>query len=506
MKKGLFLIIAITMLQPMSAQVLKTHEIDRMTDDYLSDGIEKLRTFLTLSNIGSNPNDIDENLNWCRQTFESLGFTTETLLSNEVKHLLAQRQINAALPTLLVYLQIDGQPVDPKKWEQENPFIPILKENQNGKFKTIPWSALNEEINPDWRIFARSSSDSKGPAVAFIHALSLLQSSKIDLSYNLKIIMDFQEELGSPTLSKLVESNRAKFEADALLIMDGTRPPSNIPTLTFGARGIATLKLTVYGANTDLHSGQYGNYAPNPVFRLSKLLGAMKDDDGKVLIPGYYDGVLMTEQKRTLIRTSLDQEQQLNNRLGIAKAETVGATYQESLQFPSLNVRGLKAAWTGGQVRTIIPSTAVAEMDLRLVPNTPAERQISLIKSFIESKGFYIVEKDPTQEERLQHAKLIKVESRIGSRAFQTALDSKLALWLEKVMTEVFGANNFFRMQTTGGSQPIAPFITELNLPALSVRIPNPDNNIHAPNENLRLGNFKEGIKMCLGILSHPYE
>ena len=318
--------------------------------------------------------------------------------------------------------------------------------------------------------------------------------------------MDFQEELGSPTLSKLVESNRAKFEADALLIMDGTRPPSNIPTLTFGARGIATLKLTVYGANTDLHSGQYGNYAPNPVFHLSKLLGAMKDDDGKVLIPGYYDGVVMTEQKRKLIRTSLDQEQQLNNRLGIAKAETVGTTYQESLQFPSLNVRGLKAAWTGEQVRTIIPSTAVAEMDLRLVPNTPAERQISLIKSFIESKGFYIVEKDPTQEERLQHPKLIKVESRIGSRAFQTALDSKLALWLEKVMTEVFGANNFFRMQTTGGSQPIAPFITELNLPALSVRIPNPDNNIHAPNENLRLGNFKEGIKMCLGILSHPYE
>jgi acetylornithine deacetylase/succinyl-diaminopimelate desuccinylase-like protein len=214
----------------------------------------------------------------------------------------------------------------------------------------------------------------------------------------------------------------------------------------------------------------------------------------------------MTEQKKTLIRTSLDQEQQLNNRLGIAKAETVVATYQESLQFPSLNVRGLKAAWTGEQVRTIIPSTAIAEMDLRLVPDTPAERQISLIKSFIESKGFYIVEKDPTQEERLQHPKLIKVESRIGSRAFQTALDSKLALWLEKVMTEVFGENNFFRMQTTGGSQPIAPFITELNLPALSVRIPNPDNNIHAPNENLRLGNFKEGIKMCLGILSHPYE
>ena len=206
MKKGLFLIIAITMLQPMSAQVLKTYEIDRMTDDHLSDGIEKLRTFLTLSNIGSNPNDIDENLNWCRQTFESLGFTTETLLSNDVKHLLAQRQINAALPTLLVYLQIDGQPVDPKKWEQENPFIPELKENQNGKFKTIPWSALNEEINPDWRIFARSSSDSKGPAVAFIHALSLLQASKIDPSYNLKVIMDFQEELGSPTLSKLVQS------------------------------------------------------------------------------------------------------------------------------------------------------------------------------------------------------------------------------------------------------------------------------------------------------------
>ncbi|MBT8315636.1 MAG: M20/M25/M40 family metallo-hydrolase, partial [Maribacter sp.] len=200
-----------------------------------------------------------------------------------------------------------------------------------------------------------------------------------------------------------------------------------------------------------------------------------------------------------------DREQLLEI-LGIAQPESVGGTYQEALQYPSLNVRGLRAAWVEDEVRTIIPAEALAEIDMRLVPETPAERQIELVKEFIASQGYYILKSEPTHKERRTHTKLIKIASRVGSKPFRTDLNSQLGNWLGSAMEHVFGKGNYIRMQSTGGSQPIAPFISVLGIPAISVRIPNPDNNIHAPDENLRLGNFHEGLKMCLGILTQKYE
>jgi acetylornithine deacetylase/succinyl-diaminopimelate desuccinylase-like protein len=487
-------------------QNLNREKIHQLADEYFVEGLLTLKEFLQLPNIGSDPDNIDQNLRWCEKAFQDLSFETEQLLSNGVRHLFAQRIVKKNAPTVLFYLQIDGQPVDPTKWNQKNPFEPVLKECKGDNCEIIPWSNLTRKFDPDWKVFARSASDSKGPAVAFLQVLRIMKDKKLRQKFNIKVIMDFQEELGSPTLPALVKANREKFSADAILIMDGTRPPANLPTLTFGARGIATLKLTVYGARRNMHSGQYGNYAPNPIFHLSRLLGSMKDENGRVLIPGYYDGIQLTDNQKTLINLVPENKEALLATLGIAQPESVGATYQEALQYPSLNVRGLRAAWVEKEVRTIIPSEALAEIDMRLVPETPAERQIQLVTDFIRSKGFHVLNAEPTEAERKKHPKLIRIESRIGSRPFRTPLDSPLGDWLGSAMALAFGDDNFIRMQSTGGSQPIAPFIAELGIPAISVRIPNPDNSIHAPNENLRLGNFHEGLKMCLGILIQPYD
>ena len=487
-------------------QSLKKERIDRLADEYFLEGVTTLRDFLTLPNYGQIPDNINKNLAWCENNFQALGFDTEVLISNEVKHLFAEREFNKSERTILFYLQIDGQPVDPSQWTQESPYIPVLKECEGNECQIISWDKLTKDFNPNWKIFARSASDSKGPAIALIQTLKILYERRIDPGFNVKVIMDFQEELGSPTLPALVETHRHRFSADAMLIMDGTRPPGNLPTLMFGARGIATMKLTVYGANKDLHSGQYGNYAPNPVFALSRLLGSMKDENGLVQIPGFYEGITMDESRKRAINAVPDNREQLLETLGIAQPESVGGTYQEALQYPSLNVRGLRAAWVEDEVRTIIPAEALAEIDMRLVPETPAERQIELVKEFIASQGYYILDREPTQDERRAHVKLIKMESRVGSRPFRTDLNSPLGNWLGSAMEHVFGKDNYLRMQSTGGSQPIAPFISVLGIPAISVRIPNPDNSIHAPNENLRLGNFHEGLKMCLGILTQKYE
>nr|WP_299071875.1 M20/M25/M40 family metallo-hydrolase [uncultured Allomuricauda sp.] len=489
-----------------SGQSLKKERIHELADEYFIDGLSTLRDFLRLPNYGKTTDNINKNLAWCQTNFQALDFETDVLISNGVKHLFAERKFKRAKRTILFYLQIDGQPVDSSQWKQKSPYIPVLKECSENDCKIIPWEKLTKDFNPDWKIFARSASDSKGPAIAFLQTLRILNEKKINPSFNIKVIMDFQEELGSPTLPELVEKNRDRFSADAMLIMDGTRPPGNLPTLMFGARGIATMKLTVYGSNKDLHSGQYGNYAPNPVFALSRLLGSMKDEKGIVQIPGFYEGIEMSENRKKLVNAVPENRKELLETLGIAQPESVGATYQEALQYPSLNVRGLRAAWVEDQVRTIIPAKALAEIDMRLVPETPAERQIELVKDFIVSHGFYILDGEPTPNERRTHTKLIKVESRIGSRPFRTDLNSPLGNWLDLAMEHVFSSGNYIRMQSTGGSQPIAPFISVLGVPAISVRIPNPDNSIHAPNENLRLGNFHEGLKMCLGILTQNYE
>ncbi|KQC30723.1 M20/M25/M40 family metallo-hydrolase [Flagellimonas eckloniae] len=499
-----FLLFLITI--SISGQSLKKERIHELADEYFIDGLSTLRDFLRLPNYGKSTDNINKNLDWCQTNFQALDFETDVLISNGVKHLFAERKFKRAKRTILFYLQIDGQPVDSSQWKQKSPYIPVLKECSENDCQIIPWDKLTKDFNPDWKIFARSASDSKGPAIAFIQTLRILKEKKINPGFNIKVIMDFQEELGSPTLPELVEKNRDRFSADAMLIMDGTRPPGNLPTLMFGARGIATMKLTVYGANKDLHSGQYGNYAPNPVFALSRLLGSMKDEKGIVQIPGFYEGIEMSENRKKLVNAVPENRRELLETLGIAQPESIGATYQEALQYPSLNARGLRAAWVEDQVRTIIPAKALVEIDMRLVPETPAERQIELVKGFIASQGFYILNGEPTPNERRTHSKLIKVESRIGSRPFRTDLNSPLGNWLDLAMEHVFGSGNYIRMQSTGGSQPIAPFISVLGVPAISVRIPNPDNSIHAPNENLRLGNFHEGLKMCLGILTQNYE
>lgn len=475
--------------------------VDALTDLYFTEGIQTLKTFLSIPNRSRNRDEIERNMEWCKEWLKELDMEVVQIFSEGVPHLLANKVVDDSKPTILFYLQIDGQPVDSSLWDQPDPFQPVLKKCQGGDCIPLHWEVLEQAVDHEWKIFARSASDSKGPAVAFMYALKILQQQRVEPAYNVKVIMDFQEELGSPTLPQLVENHRLGFAADAIIIMDGTRPSGNLPTLTFGARGIATVSLTTYGALKNMHSGQYGNYVPNPAFALARLVGGMKDEVGRVLIPGFYEGVQISSTVGGAMKNLGASLQEL----GIAGFEKVGSNYLESLQYPSLNIRGLKAGWVGDEVRTIIPSEAVVEIDMRLVMETPAERQLQLLRDYIIDQGFYVVDEAPTLEERLKHPKLIRMEYRIGSLPFKTDINGPLGQWLQTIMGDTFGSGNFLVMQTTGGSQPIAPFINTLGIPALAIRIANPDSNIHAPNENIRLGNFYEGIKIALAVLSRPY-
>ena len=497
--------ITILSLQFIFSQTLNMNEINTLSREKAQDVFKEYREFLSLPNDANKPDELEPNMLWCEKAFKKRGFTTERLKTNRLPLILAERKHPGANKTVLFYLQIDGQPVDPSKWLQKGPFVPTLKkQTKKDDWETIPWESLYDNYDDDWRIFARSASDAKGPINTFLIALDIIADKGILPNYNIKVIMDMEEEMGSPNLPPAVKRYKNKLKADRLVILDGPRHPSNKPTLTFGARGIVTIQLKVQGPKFPQHSGHYGNYVPNPAVRLSQLIASMKDDNGKVTIPGYYDGVTISEEARSIMSAVPDDEDKIRRSIGFSKPDQVANTYQESIQYPSLNVRGMKSGWVEKEVRTIIPSFALAEIDVRLVKETDPKRMVKLIKNHIKSEGYYIIDRDPTDSERAKHNKIITFNHRIGYLAFRTPVNSEIADWLRAALINGFGEEPIIK-RTSGGSVPISPFVNTLNVPAVTVPTVNPDNNQHSPNENLRVGNLIESIRTHVALLVQPY-
>ena len=414
----------------------------------------------------------------------------------------AERIVNPDFKTVLFYFHIDGQPVDPSKWNQKDPFRPVLKEQKaDGLFKAIAWGSLNAKINDDWRIFGRAAADDKAPIVMFLSALELMKAQNQEPKFNIKIIFDLEEEYGSNGFLSTLKQNKKKYESDYMIIMDGPTHNSNKPTLTFGCRGIATCSITTYGAKLPQHSGHYGNYVSNPVFTLSRLLATMKSENGKVLIKDYYKGITLSAEVSKILNSVPDTKEYINKALLINKEEKVGNAYQEALQYPSLNVRQIGTSWKGKGLKTVIPEYATAHLDVRLVVETDGATQLNKIKNHIKNQGFLVLDRTPTDKERLENSKIVTFKSNPGVNAFRTPLDSPFGKKLRATFTKTFGETPV-SIRTMGGTVPIIPAINELNIPAIIVPMVNMDNNQHSPNENIRIGNIRQGIKICLSILN----
>ncbi len=466
-----------------------------------ADAIGLFREFLALPNDARNATDIEALLSWLEPAFQQRGFRTQRLATAGNPALVASRHIDPTKPTVLVYLQADGQPVDPSAWNQASPYLPVLKERGiDGDWSEIPWERMELGMDPDWRIFARSASDSKGPMTQFLVAMELLDASGFTFDYNLKVLVDTEEELGSPNLADAINRSRDQLAADLLLIFDGPPHASNRPTVSFGARGIATATVTVYGPKVAQHSGHYGNFVPNPAFHLARLLASMKSADGVVRIPGFYDGVDFDSETLAVLDAVPDDEAAILSSMGVAEPEAVGESLQASLQYPSLNIRGMAAGWVGGEARTIIPPTATAEIDIRLVPESDAQRLIGLVRSHIESQGFHVIDGEPSDAERAEHPRIASFSYDISYGAFRSDIDAPPGRMARAGMRHLF-AEEPILIRSMGGSIPIAPIIEALGVPAATVPTVNIDNNQHSPNENIRLGNFLDGIAILMSVL-----
>ena len=506
LKKNILLIILITFtIKSFSQREFKTEVFEQAINN-----LDEFIEFLSYPNDANYESDIYKLMDWTEDKFKSLDFKINRLDTETIPLMLASKHISDDYKTVLIYMHLDGQPVDLSKWNQENPFIPVYKLNEDGEFvdydsnklANIDYETLEER---DIRIFARASSDAKGPVMMLIQAMKFMNSKNIDNKFNLKLIMDFEEEKGSPSLPDAVKKHSTILKSDALLIFDGPQHESDLPTLNFGNRGISSITLKTYGPVLPQHSGHFGNYAPNPVFRMSNILSSMKDENGIVKIKGYYDGIIISDQVKKYLDNVPDNEESMLNKMQFKKPESVGNSYQEAIQFPSLNVRGIRAGWVEDEVRTIVPSECIAEIDVRLVIESDGYRLHDLIKKHIEDLGYVVLDHEPSKQERMKYDKIVKFNSTVSYPAFRTDIDSDLGNWLSETLTRTFGVEPVLR-RTSGGSVPISPFVNVLNIPAVGVPTVNKDNNQHSPNENIKLINYIKGIESFVGILSSEFK
>jgi acetylornithine deacetylase/succinyl-diaminopimelate desuccinylase-like protein len=465
--------------------------------------VAELVELLSIPNVAADRENIARNTEYLRRMLEKRGFAAEILPTAGNPLVYGEIRTPGATRTLMFYAHYDGQPVDRSGWKQADPFRPVMRAGRlEDNAREIPDFLRLDRYEPDWRLYGRSASDDKSPIVALCAALDAVREAGLRPGGNIRVVLDGEEEAGSQSITAAIDRYREKFRADTLLILDGPVHPSGRPTLNFGARGIVTLELTVYGPKQALHSGHYGNWVPNPALRLAQLLSSMKDERGRVVVEGFYDGIppLSAEERRLLLAVP-DDEQELRRLFGFAEADAVAATLQEALQYPSLNIRGLRSAYVGGEARTIIPPEATAALDIRLVKETPGDELADKVLAHIRRQGYHIVDREPDDAARARYPKIVRVQRSRPTEAYRTEMDLPESRAVIRALQAVWGAEPVC-IRTSGGTVPISQFIKALGFPAVSVPTVNFDNNQHGENENLRLGHFYRAVVTMAALLT----
>jgi acetylornithine deacetylase/succinyl-diaminopimelate desuccinylase-like protein len=447
--------------------------------------LKEFTTLLAIPNVASDTQNIRRNAALIVEMMKQRGLnprllegsspTTPPAVYGEWKTPGAQR-------TILVYAHYDGQPTDPKQWTETAPWEPVFRSG---------------------RIYARSASDDKAGVMVILTAFSALKDKGVALTSNVKFFFEGEEEAGSPHLGEIIDRNKDLLAADAWIIGDGPVHQSGRKQVVFGARGDTNVDVTVYAAKRPLHSGHYGNWSPNPAHMLARLLASMKDDDGRVTIEGWYaDAEPLGEAERRAIAEAPQYDEELKGQLGIKRTEGGGKSLLELINQPSLNINGFASGDVGALARNVIPTTATAVLDLRLVKGNDHQRQVQRLVDHIRKQGYQVTERDPTDAERAQFPLLARVSVRPGGyNAERTGMDLPISKAVINAVQST-SADKIVLLPTSGGSLPLSIISGRLKTVTITVPIANYDNNQHAENENIRLQNFWDGIEIWAAIMT----
>jgi acetylornithine deacetylase/succinyl-diaminopimelate desuccinylase-like protein/CubicO group peptidase (beta-lactamase class C family) len=410
--------------------------------------------------------------------------------------------VPGARRTVLVYAHYDGQPVDANAWASP-PWTPVLRDRpveEGGR--EVPLESLPSAVPGEWRLYARSAGDDKAPIIGVLAALDALKATGRAPTVNLKLFFEGEEEAGSPHMAEVLDANRETLRADLWLLCDGPVHQSRRMQVFFGARGETDVEITVYGPLRALHSGHYGNWAPNPALLLAHLVAGLRDEDGRVLVPGFYDDVRPPTEAETQAAAAVpDVEGALRHDMALATTEAGGARLPERILLPALNVRGLTSGHVGASATNSIPTEAQASIDIRLVPDQTPEKVRSGLEAHLRARGYTVVHEVPDVETRRTQPRIVRLVWGAGYPGARTSMDLPVSRAVVRVLEEALGAP-VVRMPTLGGSVPMYLFQQKTGSTIIGLPIANHDDNQHAANENLRLQNLWDGIEAYAAILT----
>lgn len=508
MRKLLYFFIPALFPVSLYAQSEETLRIRTIREQRENSWLQEYIRFLSIPNIAADKVGLNRNAAFIMQMMQQRNIQRVQLLSDgntlTTPAIYGEVKVPGATQTLIFYAHYDGQPVDSSQWAKGlKPFVPrLVKGSLEQGAAMIAFPSGTGKYDPDWRIYARGASDDKAGIMAILNAYEAVKRAGLPISYNIKFFFEGEEEAGSPNLGGIFDKHKELLRSDLWVICDGPVHQSGKKAILFGARGDAHVDITLYGATRPLHSGHYGNWAPNPGLLLAKLLASMKDEKGRVTIRAFYDDVIpLTEQEKKAIRDMPPVGNQLKEELHFVGEEMPGVALGEAIMLPSLNINGMQSGNTGAKASNVIPTTATAVLDLRMVPGNDYKKQQDRVINHIREQGYYITEEEPTDAERKIFSRIARVKKSGGYNAQRTPMDLPV---IQNVIEAVRSttADKVVLIPTMGGSLPLFLFEKHLKAKTITVPIANHDNNQHAENENIRIRNLWNGIETMAAIMT----
>jgi acetylornithine deacetylase/succinyl-diaminopimelate desuccinylase-like protein len=494
-KRHIFVLAVLLCPWPALAQQV---DVERYVREHQAAIVREFLELVSIPNLRSDLPNIKRNAEQLRQMLDRRGMKPEVWETPSTPLVYGERLVAGSARTILFYIHYDGQPVDPSRWKQPDPYRPVLRAGslEQGA-EDIRDVADRSTFPDDWRIYARSAGDDKGPIQAFVSAMDAIGDRQ---KSNIKVILHGEEEGGGPALDYVVKNHADRLRSDVLIIVDGPQHPSGRPTVYYGARGGAGLDVTVYTANSAMHSGNYGNWLPDANVRLSQLLASMVDPSGKVTIEGFYDDVLPFPPPAVKMMQEVPDDSAAMRRLyGLGSTDGAASSLQEGLNLPSFSVHLLK----GGEVGGVIAAKATAEIAMRLVKENVPRTMVERVVAHIRKQGYFIVDKDPDTATLAAHPRIAKVTTRAGAAggAWRTDPDDPQAQFVTDALLSGL-SERLVRIRTLGGSVPANAFINAYHVPTVGLSLANYDDNQHTDNENLRLGNLWRGIVTLTALMT----
>jgi len=440
--------------------------IDSNVDSY----IEELKDFLKIQSISTlpeNKTDMQTAAQFVADKIKQAGIEKVTIYQTEGHPIVYAEWMGApGKPTVLIYGHYDVQPADPIDLWETSPFEPVIK---------------------DGKIYARGATDDKGQMYVHIKSVEAILKVNGTLPVNVKFLIEGEEEIGSPNLYTFLKNNTELLKCDAVLISDTSLWEEGVPTITYGLRGISYMEVEVTGPNRDLHSGTYGGAVPNPVNILADIISKLKDKNGRITIPGFYDDVLKpTKQEKENLKKLKYPEKEFAKSIGIKKSvgEKGYSLLERIWSRPTLDCNGIVGGFTGKGAKTIIPSKASAKISMRLVPNQNPKKIEKLFTKYIKKIAPDYVD--------------VKITSIHGGSPFIAKLNQPIMKVAAKAMASAFGKETVFMRE--GGSIPIVvDFAEKLKATPVLMGLGLDSENLHSPNEHFNLNHFR------LGIISSAY-